>query len=307
MLTILQEIYSKLFLAEGVSVSSVTDAIKGRYKVTINYKGDPKHGIAPGLRTIETYVYGLTKAGNPCIRAYQPYGDTASKVPSWKLFRLDRIISWKPTFGLITRPAPKFNPNGDGSMSKVFSIINFKTPVNTNNVDGPKQSFKQVGQLDNIDKILADREKEKQRNKDYNKVINTPTKPVLNKNMPEPVVNDKQTVIKPNQPQVKDGKLVDIEKILADREKEKQRQKDMYKTISKPTITKPTLVKPDEVPEPEIVDEPQTQVEPEINKNTPQEPETFKTSGDDLLNKFKDLNKRMDNAPIMDLSNRRFR
>lgn len=82
MFTILQEIYSKLFLTEGVSITSVSDAIKGRYRVTINYKGDPKHGIAPGLRTIETYVYGLTKAGNPCIRAYQPYGDTASKVPS---------------------------------------------------------------------------------------------------------------------------------------------------------------------------------------------------------------------------------
>ena len=76
-MNILQEIYQKLFLAEAVaSVASVNDAIKGRYQVTINYKGDPKHGIAPGLRTIQIYVYGLTKVGNPCVRAYQPYGDT---------------------------------------------------------------------------------------------------------------------------------------------------------------------------------------------------------------------------------------
>lgn len=306
MFTILQEIYSKLFLTEGVSVSSVTDAIKGRYKVTINYKGDPKHGIAPGLRTIEAYVYGLTKSGNPCIRAYQPYGDTASKVPSWKLFRLDRIISWKPTFALITKPAPKFNPNGDGSMSKVFSIINFKTPTGTNNVDGPKQKFKQVGQLDDIEKVLADREKEKQRDKQFGKVINTPQKPVLNKNIPEPVINNEPNTSTPKQPEVKDGKLVGIDKILADREKEKQRQKDMYNTISKPTLVKPE-VRPAVVPEPEIGDDPDAQIEPVTQKNTEKEPEVFKTSGDDLLSKFKDLNKRMDNAPIMDLSNRRFR
>lgn len=306
MFTILQEIYSKLFLTEGVSITSVSDAIKGRYRVTINYKGDPKHGIAPGLRTIETYVYGLTKAGNPCIRAYQPYGDTASKVPSWKLFRLDRIISWKPTFALITKPAPKFNPNGDGSMSKVFSIINFKTPTSTNNVDGPKQTFKQVGQLDNIEKILADREKEKQRDKEFGKAINSPQKPVLNKNIPEPVIGDEPKTNVLKQPEVKDGKLIDIDKILADREKEKQRKKDMYNTISKPTLVKPEI-KPSVVPEPEITNEPEQQQIPEPEKNSPKEPEVFKTSGDDLLSKFKDLSKRMDNAPIMDLSNRRFR
>lgn len=293
-------------MAEGVSVTSVSDAIKGRYKVTINYKGDPKHGIAPGLRTIETYVYGLTKAGNPCIRAYQPYGDTASKVPSWKLFRLDRIISWKPTFALITKPAPKFNPNGDGSMSKVFSIINFKTPTNVNNVDGPKQKFKQVGQLDNIEKVLADREKEKQRDKEFGKAINTPQKPVLNKNIPEPAIKDEPVAVGLKQPEVKDGKLVGIDKILADREKEKQRQKDMYNTISKPTLVNPEI-KPDVVPEPIISDEPEVQIEPNVKKTSTDEPDVFKTSGDDLLSKFKDLNKRMDNAPIMDLSNKRFR
>lgn len=257
MKNILLEIFDKLFLVEATSVSSVVDAIKGRYKVTINYKGDPKHGIAPGIRTIEPYVYGLTKAGNPCIRAYQPYGDTASKVPSWKMFRLDRIISWKPTFALILKPAPKFNVNGDKSMSVVYNIIDFKKPATTNNIDGPKtqqQKFKQVGNLDNIDQILANREKEKKTSVDQQKLLTKPRLP------------QKQV---PNQ------------------------QLTLNKKIQEPTIGEPKseespiettkTVEPN-IPEPEIKDD------------------TVKTQGDIELEKFKDLSKRMDNAPIMDVS-----
>lgn len=85
-------------LIESVSINSITDSIKNLYQVVINYEGDPDHGIAPGKRVIEVYAYGLTKSGNPVIRAYQPYGDTASTVPEWKFFRLDRIKSWSPTY-----------------------------------------------------------------------------------------------------------------------------------------------------------------------------------------------------------------
>lgn len=161
-MNLLLEIYKKLTLKESVSTASVSDSIEGRYQVTINYEGDPAHGIAPGLRTIQTYVYGLTKAGNPVIRAYQPYGDTASNVPSWKFFRLDRIKSWKPTYALVTTPAPGFNPNGDKSMSVVYSIANFNTPPEETQV-GAKQKYKEVGKLDNFDKIMVDRDREKNR------------------------------------------------------------------------------------------------------------------------------------------------
>ena len=106
-------------LIESVSINSITDSIKNLYQVVINYEGDPAHGIAPGKRVIEVYAYGLTKSGNPVIRAYQPYGDTASTVPEWKFFRLDRIKSWSPTYKKIITPPDKFNPNGDRSMSVV--------------------------------------------------------------------------------------------------------------------------------------------------------------------------------------------
>ena len=184
-MNLLLEIYKKIILKESVSTASVSDSIEGRYQVTINYEGDPSHGVAPGLRAIQVYTYGLTKAGNPVIRAYQPYGDTASTVPSWKFFRLDRITSWKPTYALVTTPAPGFNPNGDKSMSVVYSIANFNKPPEDTQV-GAKQKYKEVGKLDNFDKIMADREKEK--NKRFQKpeiIKNTSSKPTTK----EPEVN----------------------------------------------------------------------------------------------------------------------
>lgn len=66
------------------------------------------------------------------IRSFQPYGDTTSRVPSWKFFRLDRITYWKPTNQYFTEPADKhykgigdFNPNGDKTMSVVYKIAKF--------------------------------------------------------------------------------------------------------------------------------------------------------------------------------------
>ncbi len=263
-MNILLEIYQKLFLTEAAaSVASINDAIKGRYQVTINYKGDPKHGIAPGLRTIQIYVYGLSKAGNPCIRAYQPYGDTASKVPSWKLFRLDRITAWKPTFALFNKPAPLFNPNGDKSMSAVYTIVNFKIPANKNGVDAPKQTFKQVGKLTDIDKILADRDREKQNKIQGSKEIN---RPKLVKSNPT------QVTTKIDEPVI--GEVP-------------QATTDPIKPIQNTNLPEPTIGNE----QPKIINE----------------PETVETEGDKILSQFKDFNKRLDNAPIMDLSNRRFK
>jgi len=128
---LLERIYNSLLLTESVSVDEVNDALDNHKRVIINYrsKGEDKN---TGARVIEVYAYGLTKAGNPCIRAFQPYGDTTSRVPSWKFFRLDRIIEWKPTEQTFDRPADfyyknlgDFNPNGDETMSVVYKVANF--------------------------------------------------------------------------------------------------------------------------------------------------------------------------------------
>lgn len=82
-------------LNESVSGDEVIKAIDNRVGVLIKYKGEDNQHT--GVRYIEPYAYGLTTANNPAIRAYQYYGDTKRGVPAWKLLRLDRIESWKPT------------------------------------------------------------------------------------------------------------------------------------------------------------------------------------------------------------------
>ena len=65
------EIVESLLLTEGVPVGKVNDAIDRTYEVEINYRTDGKDE-ATGKRVIQPVAYGLTKAGNPVIRAFQP-------------------------------------------------------------------------------------------------------------------------------------------------------------------------------------------------------------------------------------------
>lgn len=120
---------------ESVGGNEVVDAISGRKGVLITYEGEDNGHV--GKRYIEPYVYGLTLAGNPCIRAYQYYGDTKTGVPKWKLFRLDRIISWEPTentFELEPQArgwaAQAFNGE-DRSMSTVYAVVDLEKAPET--------------------------------------------------------------------------------------------------------------------------------------------------------------------------------
>lgn len=132
-MNLFEQIFNKILLNESanVTVSDIEQVMDNHQRVIINYKtkGEDKNN---GARIIEVYAYGLTMAGNECIRAFQPYGDTTTRVPHWKLFRLDRITIWKPTEQVFNRPADfyyknlgSFNANGDNSMSVVYKIIDF--------------------------------------------------------------------------------------------------------------------------------------------------------------------------------------
>lgn len=132
---LLEKILKEL-LNEEVQADKVIDAIKKRYEVKITYAADDdKKG--QGERIIQPVAYGTTKAGNPVIRAFQPYGDTKTKTPKWKFFRLDRITGWKGMKNVKFSEPPgmewqqmgaegKFNENGDDSMAEVFVIADFK-------------------------------------------------------------------------------------------------------------------------------------------------------------------------------------
>ncbi len=143
MFTILKNILNEMLLNESASVGDVNSAIDNHERIIINYhtKGEDKN---TGARVIEVYAYGLTKAGNPCIRAFQPFGDTTSKTPNWKFFRLDRISAWKPTGQKFNRPADffykglgNFNPNGDETMSVVYKIADFNNNSRNKSNNGP--------------------------------------------------------------------------------------------------------------------------------------------------------------------------
>ena len=118
----------KGLICEIASIDSVVVAIKGRQKVIIYYDGDEPGGR--GIRQIEPVCLGVSKAGNKILRAWDDEGasHTAYKgeqpLPGWRIFRLDKILSIKPTGEVYNTPKPNYNFNGDKSMVSV--IINAK-------------------------------------------------------------------------------------------------------------------------------------------------------------------------------------
>jgi predicted DNA-binding transcriptional regulator YafY len=119
----------KGLICEIASVDSVVNSIKNKQKVVIYYDGDEPGGR--GLREIEPVCLGTSKAGNKVLRAWDEEGSshTAYKgeqpLPGWRLFRLDKILSLKPTGENFIEMKPNFNPNGDKSMTSIIIIAKF--------------------------------------------------------------------------------------------------------------------------------------------------------------------------------------
>lgn len=122
---------AKKLLTEGVSSDQVNDAINGMYNVNILYRDYPDK--PPSKRYIQVYNYSKTKGGNEAIRAYQIFGGskTTPNKGAWKIFRLDRIEGWFPTSVKWKKPVsdldtsiPKYNQNGDRTMSTVMNKVN---------------------------------------------------------------------------------------------------------------------------------------------------------------------------------------
>lgn len=118
----------KSLILEIASVDSVTDSIKNRQVVSIYYTGDEPGG--KGLRIIEPVCLGYSRAGNLVLRAWDTDGASHTAYlgeqpkPSWRLFRLDKIVMFKQTGDIFNDPKPNYNFNGDRSMTSV--LINAK-------------------------------------------------------------------------------------------------------------------------------------------------------------------------------------
>jgi predicted DNA-binding transcriptional regulator YafY len=129
---ILEEIAkNRRILSEGASIDDVNSAIEGKYNVNILYRDNVD--TPPSKRYIQVYNLSKTKAGNDAIRAYQIFGGskTTPKTGAWKIFRLDRIEGWYPTNMKWQKPVsdldssiPKYNQNGDRTMSTVINKVN---------------------------------------------------------------------------------------------------------------------------------------------------------------------------------------
>jgi len=126
----LYNIFEQLIL-EGGEDQSVNDAIDNKYMVNIMYSDSPTE--PPTKRYLQIYAYGLSKAGNRVIRAYQLGGQSKSGFDKsrWKLYRLDRISSWEPTTMKWYRPiqaqdvsAPEYKFR-DNEMTQIFNQVSF--------------------------------------------------------------------------------------------------------------------------------------------------------------------------------------
>jgi predicted DNA-binding transcriptional regulator YafY len=122
----------KKLIVEAATLEDLIRAIKQRQKLIIYYDGDEPGGR--GLREIEPVCIGVSKASNKVLRAWDREGSshTAYKgeqpLPGWRLFRIDKILSSKPTGEVYNEPRPNYNSNGDRSMVSV--IINAKFDEN---------------------------------------------------------------------------------------------------------------------------------------------------------------------------------
>lgn len=125
---------SKL-ITEVAAIDDVQRSIKQKNVITINYQGDE---YGKGYRDIEPVCLGISKKGNMVLRAWERQGASHSNkvegnpIPGWRMFRLDKILTYALQGDKFNEVRPLYNPNGDNSMVRV--IVNAKFDDNTENL-----------------------------------------------------------------------------------------------------------------------------------------------------------------------------
>jgi predicted DNA-binding transcriptional regulator YafY len=116
----------KSLITEIAAIDDIQRGIKQKMVMVINYDDDKPE--AKGYRSVEPVCLGYSKAGNLVLRAWEREGASYSAakegnvLPGWRLFRVDKILTFKPTMDNFTEMRPNYNPNGDKLMTRV--IIN---------------------------------------------------------------------------------------------------------------------------------------------------------------------------------------
>lgn len=112
----------------GNKIDSIMDSIKNKRITVMYYDGDEPGG--KGNREIEPVAFGYSKAGNQVLRAWDFLGAShtdflgTQPLPGWRLFRVDKIMTYIPTDEKFNEIRPNYNKTGDKSMNRL--IINAK-------------------------------------------------------------------------------------------------------------------------------------------------------------------------------------
>jgi predicted DNA-binding transcriptional regulator YafY len=121
----------KSLILEVASIDSIVDAIKKRKVCVIYYDGDEPGGR--GLRLIEPVCFGYSKSDNPVLRAWDYEGAShtgylgSQRLPGWRLFRVDKILSFRPSGENYDIIRPGYNKSGDKGMVKMIINAKFDT------------------------------------------------------------------------------------------------------------------------------------------------------------------------------------
>jgi predicted DNA-binding transcriptional regulator YafY len=120
----------KSLIVEEVALDQVINAVKNKRKIIIYYDGDEPGGR--GLREIEPVCIGRTKGKkNLAVRAWDSEGAShrgflgTRPMPGWRLFKLNKIITFKDTGETFDEPRPNFNFSGDKSLEDIIIIAQF--------------------------------------------------------------------------------------------------------------------------------------------------------------------------------------
>ena len=119
----------KSLINEIAGLENIQGAVNNRKVCVRYYDGDEPGGR--GLREVEFVAVGYSKAGNLVARGWDREGASYTgykgeqPLPGWRLFRLDKILSFKELPEVYNEPKPNYNFNGDKSMTQVFAIAKF--------------------------------------------------------------------------------------------------------------------------------------------------------------------------------------
>lgn len=121
-------------IASMTLAEKIDTAIDRHYLVNLRYKmpiGANELGtgdVAITIRNVAVVARGVSSAGNDVFRAYCSSGESHSgKLPPWRLFRLDRVLS----FSINTQtkrfdiPFDGYNFDGDDGMAVVYKIADY--------------------------------------------------------------------------------------------------------------------------------------------------------------------------------------